>query len=53
MTICSFGTPIFNIKCGTLYIYCISLYIIDVINGKFLAHKHSHKKNYNRKRDFS
>ena len=24
----------------------------EVINGKFLAHKHLHKKNYNTKHDF-
>ena len=48
MTICSFGTPIFNIKSGTLYIYQK-----NVINGIFLSHKHSNKENYNRKRDFS
>ena len=42
MTICSFGTPFFNIKSDTF-----------VKNDKFLADKHSHKKNYNRKRDFS
>ena len=48
MTICSFDTPIFNIKSGALYISEKS-----VINGKFLVHKHSQKKNYNRKRDFS
>ena len=48
MTISSFDTPVFNIKSGT----CISNKK-DVINGKFLAHKHSPKKNYNKKRDFS
>ena len=48
MTICSFNTPIFNIKSGALYIY--QNYVTD---GKLLTHKHSYKKNYKRKRDFS
>ena len=47
MTIYSFDTSFFNKKSGTLYI------LIDVINGKVVSRKHSHKKNYSRKRDFS
>ena len=47
MTIYSFDTSSFNKKSGTLYI------LIDVINGKVVSRKHSHKKNYSRKRDFS
>ena len=48
MTICSFDTPIFNTKSGTLYIL-----EKDVTNGKVLSEKYSHKKNYSRKCDFS
>ena len=49
MAICTFDTPIFNTKSGTL------LYILekDVTNGKVLSDKYSHKKNYSRKCDFS
>ena len=48
MTIRSFDTVIFNIKSDAFYINKK-----NVINGKFLSHKHSHKKSYNKKRDFS
>ena len=46
MTICSLDTPIFNLKSGKL------VYLIKRCNKwQVVTHKHSHQKNYNRKRD--
>ena len=42
MTFCFFDTRILNINTNKKTIY-----------GIFLSHQHSHKKNYNRKCDFS
>ena len=50
MTISSFGTPIFNVR-NDISNKKIKYLIENVVNSQFLAHKHSHKKNYNRKRD--
>ena len=41
MTIYCFDFPILNIRSGTISNK-------NITNGKCLAHKHSHKKNYNR-----